>query len=115
MCTEPHLCNDQDLGSTFSAEKMRWTNEHYTHFIEILSNHFEDSNLHDLYIAKLQALKQTNSVISYVSLFEVLIYQVEYSVSVWEDMFYWGLKDVVKDASFNTLRSLTMTMMKSRN
>ncbi|KAI9704070.1 MAG: hypothetical protein M1812_008315 [Candelaria pacifica] len=59
---------------------------------------FEDQHLHNCLIKKLKFLKQTGSVITYATEFEVLMYQIEYEQDTWADLFMNELKDKVLDS-----------------
>ncbi|KAI9708420.1 MAG: hypothetical protein M1812_008001, partial [Candelaria pacifica] len=54
---------------------------------------FKDQHLHNCLIKKLKFLKQTGSVITYTTEFEVLMYQIGYGQDTWADLFMNGLKD----------------------
>ncbi|KAI9708846.1 MAG: hypothetical protein M1812_007866 [Candelaria pacifica] len=59
---------------------------------------FKDQHLHNCLIKKLKFLKQTDSVITYTTEFEVLIYQIGYEQDTWADLFMNELKDKVLDS-----------------
>ena len=65
---------------------------------ELMAN-FDDPNIREEYVNKLQNLKQTTSVITYAADFEATIYHVGYRDG-WADKFYAGLK-------FITIRTWT--------
>ena len=68
---------------------------------------FQDWHIWERLIQKLQALKQTISVFNYIINFEALCNRVNWSIDVWADQFYQGLKELIKDVITYSLIDLS--------
>ena len=60
-----------------------------------LEANFDDPNIREEYVNRLQNLKQTTSVVLYAADFEAVIYYTGYGDG-WADQFYSGLKLDIK-------------------
>ena len=67
----------------------------YQYFMAELEANFDDPNIREEYVNRLQNLKQTTSVVLYAADFEAVIYHTGYGDG-WADRFYSGLKLDIK-------------------
>ena len=75
-------------------------------FLEQFTQIFQDRHFWKCLVHKLQALKQIISVFNYIIDFEALCNRVNWSLNVWADQFYQGLKKPIKDAIIYSLIDL---------
>jgi hypothetical protein len=67
-------------------------------FIDAIKAQYEDPNLLDILAIKLLNLRQHTSVLTLFREFENLITQLGYSKEVWGPMFYFKLKEDIKNS-----------------
>ena len=71
--------------------------KNYTLFTQELQEQFRDLNLHNILMKKLRHLQQIISVLAYTNDFENLVYQIQWPKIVWDNIFYYDLKNQVKN------------------